>query len=132
MFSQSLSLSQTAPPASVSRLFLNFTSMTRNSGRLLINSLGIPSLVSEWRDVNETESHPFEVILGVDAAYMQSDAYIPDVEGHPCNNAHLFYAMPLNPVFPSFCVHLTFLTTGSLGKSHPLSAMKFAVFSGIH
>jgi hypothetical protein len=70
--------------------------------------------VSEWRDVNEIENHPLEVILGVDAAHVPADAYIPYVEGRPCNNAHLFYAMPLNPVFPSFCVHLRFLTTGNL------------------
>jgi hypothetical protein len=44
--------------------------MTRNAERLLTDSLGIPSLVSEWRDVNEIESHPLEFILGVDAAYV--------------------------------------------------------------
>jgi hypothetical protein len=116
MFPQSLSLSQTVLPLpSVSRLSLNFTSMTRNTERLIIDSLGT-SFFSEWRDVNEIESHPLEVILGVDAASVPSDAYIPHVEGRLCNNAHLFYVMPLNPVFPSFCVLLRFVTTGSLGE----------------
>jgi hypothetical protein len=83
---------------------------------LVIDSLGIPSLVSEWRAVNEIENRPFELILGIDAAYVQSDAYIPYVEDRPCSNPRLFYTVPLNPVFPSFCVHLRFLTTGNLGE----------------
>jgi hypothetical protein len=62
--------------------------MIRNAERFLIDSLGTPFLVSEWRHVNEIESRPLDVILGADASYVQSDAYIPYVEGRPCNNVH--------------------------------------------
>jgi CRISPR/Cas system endoribonuclease Cas6 (RAMP superfamily) len=81
-------LKQFIPLPSVSCLFLNFTSIAQNAERLFIDSLGIPSFVSEWRHINEIESEPLEAFLAVDVAYVQSDACIPYVEGRPCNNAH--------------------------------------------